>query len=83
VTDDRLHQQARYRSGDPEYWNIVDISAKCLKDTAHVTVLQGKAKLDAQKTEAHIPDLPERERWFPPVDHIHSLLAVSFITRIT
>jgi hypothetical protein len=32
-----------------------------LEDARHVTALQGEAKLDTQKAEAHVPNLPERE----------------------
>jgi hypothetical protein len=80
MTDYWLNKQAGHRSSDPEYRDIVNIGSESLENTTHIAILKGKTKLDAQETEAHIPYLPERELWLTPVDHIHSLLAVSFIS---
>jgi hypothetical protein len=32
-----------------------------LEDARHVSTLQCETKLDTQKAEAHVPNLPERE----------------------
>ena len=39
----------------------VDLGSQGLKNTAYITVLQGKPKLYAQETETHSPYLPETE----------------------
>jgi hypothetical protein len=81
VTDNWLYKQTGYRSGDPENRYIVNIRTESLEYATHIPVLKGKTKLDAQETEAHIPDLPKGELWLTPVDHIHCLYTVSFITQ--
>ena len=65
VADDRLHQQAGHRRGDPEDGQVVHLRAQGLEDAAHAAVLQGEGELDAEETEAHVPDLPERKLRFP------------------
>jgi hypothetical protein len=40
------------------------IGTKFLEDTAGISILQCKTKLDAQKAEAHVPDLPKTKLRF-------------------
>ncbi len=61
VADDRLHDQAGDRRGEPQDRQLVDRCAERLEDAAHVRVLQREAELDAQEPEAHVPDLPEAQ----------------------
>ncbi len=57
--DDRLYQQAGQRPGEPEVGQRTLIGAEVLIDRRHIGHLQPPAKLNAQKAEAHIPDLPK------------------------
>ena len=59
VADDRLYEQASERSRQPQNRNLIGARSEILVDGAHVGHLQPPAKLDAEKAEAHVPDLPE------------------------
>jgi hypothetical protein len=59
------NDQAGHRRGDPEDGDVFYFRPQGLKDAADVGVLQRKAELDAQKTETHVPDLPEAEPRLP------------------
>ena len=59
VADDRLHDQAGERSRQPQDRDLVGARPEIFVDGAHVGHLQPPAKLDAEKAEAHVPDLPE------------------------
>ena len=61
VADDGLDEQACGGRGQPQERQLVLLGPHRLENAAHVAVLQGEAKLDAQKAEAHVPDLPEAE----------------------
>ena len=60
VADDGLHQQAGERRRDPQARDLIDLGAERLEDPADVGVLQREAELDAEESETHVPDLPER-----------------------
>ena len=64
VADDRLHHQSRDRAGDPKDGNLVHLRAEGLEDPTDVRVLQGEAELDADVTEAHVPELPKTQEGF-------------------
>ncbi len=74
LADNRLHQQAGQRSGQPEDRDLIGARAEIFVDGAHVGHLQAPAELDAEKTEAHVPDLPEALRWLL---HLSDLIAAS------
>ena len=59
VADDGLHDEASERSGNPQQGNVVLRRAERLEDAGHVAALQGKAELDAEESETHVPDFPE------------------------
>src|SRR6185437_7485333 len=59
VADNRLYDQPRKGRGEPEDGNLVGTSAQVFIDGAHVGHLQSPAKLNAEESEAHVPDLPE------------------------
>ena len=59
MTDNRLYNESGQRRGEPQDGNLVSASTQVLVDGAHVRHLQPPAKLDAEKAEAHVPDLPE------------------------
>ena len=59
VADDGLYEQSGQRRGEPENWNLIGSRPQVFVDGAHVRHLQSPAKLDAEETEAHVPDLPE------------------------
>src|SRR5712692_990772 len=44
--------------------NLIGPGAQVFVDGTHVRHLQPPAKLDAEETEAHVPNLPERAWWF-------------------
>ena len=50
-------------TGHPQDGYVIHPCTQGLEDTADIGILQSKPKLDAQKPEAHIPDLPKRKRW--------------------
>src|SRR5205085_10650497 len=62
--DDWLHEQTRDWPREPEDRYLVRVRAELRIDRAHVGELQAPAELDAEKAEAHIPDLPEAQMWF-------------------
>jgi hypothetical protein len=64
VADDRLHQQAGDRRGEPEQRQVVRLGAERREDPAGVRVLQRKAELDAEEAKTHVPQLPERQARF-------------------
>ena len=64
VPDDRLDDQAGQRRCQPEDRNLVRLRAKVLVDGAHVGHLQRPAELNSEKSETHVPDLPERQARF-------------------
>jgi hypothetical protein len=45
--------------GNPKSGQFVLAGSQVLENAGHESPLQGKAKLDAQKAEAHVPDLPK------------------------
>ncbi len=57
VPNERLHQQAGERRGQPQDWDLVGMRTQVLIDGAHVGLLQTPAKLDAKETKAHVEDL--------------------------
>ena len=59
MADDRLDQQPGQRGCDPECGEIVERFSERLKDAAHIRILQREADLDAEETEADIPQPPE------------------------
>ena len=59
VADDWLDEQAGERRGEPEQRDLIRLGAKIFINGAHVRHLQAPAELDAEKAEAHVPDLPE------------------------
>ena len=61
VADHRLHQQAGDGRGQPEQRQVFQSRTEGGEDPAGVGVLQREAELDAEKAEAHIPELPERQ----------------------
>jgi hypothetical protein len=72
VADHRLHQQAGDGCGEPEYGQIVERGTERGEDAAGIGVLQREAELDAEKAEAHVPQLPERQARFERVSvHVH------------
>src|SRR5690242_13954931 len=64
MADDRLHDQAGQRRGDPQHRDLFHRGAERLEDAADVGGLQREAELDAEKSETHVPDLPERQFGF-------------------
>ena len=62
MSDDGLHKQSGERRGEPENRNLIGMGAEVFVDGAHVGHLQAPAELDAEKAEAHVPDLPEVSR---------------------
>ena len=64
VSDDRLHDQAGDRGRNPQDGQILDFRTQRLEDPADVGILQGEAKLDAEESKTHVPDLPEVELRF-------------------
>jgi len=69
VSDDRLHDRSSQRRGQPENRNLIGPGAQVFVDGTHVRHLQPPAKLDAEETEAHVPNLPERAWWL-----VHGIL---------
>jgi hypothetical protein len=72
IGHDEERQRSEYRAHQ-EIWTaaaqaipgpvyIVDGGAERLEDAADVRVLQREPHLDPEKTETHIPDLPETQR---------------------
>jgi hypothetical protein len=61
VADQRLHQQAGDGGGQPQDGQLVHFRTQGGKDAAGVGVLQRKAELDAEKAEAHVPELPKAQ----------------------
>jgi hypothetical protein len=59
MADDGLHDQASQRRGQPKDGYLVRASAKIFVDGTHVRHLQPPAKLNAEESEAHVPNLPE------------------------
>src|SRR5258705_6384330 len=59
--DGGLHEQPGQRGGEPQDGDLVPVGAKVFVDGAHVGHLARPADLDAQKAEAHVPDLPEAQ----------------------
>jgi hypothetical protein len=59
VADDGLHDESGQRSGQPQNRYLVSPRSEVFIDGAHVRHLQAPAELDAEKTETHVPDLPE------------------------
>ena len=64
VADDRLHQQSRQRRRQPKHGNLVRFGPQIFVDGAHVRHLQAEAKLDPQKPETHVPNLPKIQARF-------------------
>ena len=60
MADDRLNEKPGDGSSEPKVRQLVRMSAQVFVDGAHVRHLQTPAKLDAGKTETHVPYLPER-----------------------
>src|SRR6185503_4207328 len=63
-TDDRLHDQTGERRGEPKNRQSVGICTELFVDAAHIAELQTPAKLNPEKSETHVPDLPEAQAWF-------------------
>jgi hypothetical protein len=61
MADDRLDEQPRRGAGDPQDGEIVELGAQRLEDAAGIDVLQAPDDLDAEQTEAHVPDLQQAE----------------------
>jgi hypothetical protein len=59
MADDGLNDQAGDGCGDPEDGDILNPRTERLKNTAHIGILEGEAKLNAEKPETHVPDLPK------------------------
>jgi hypothetical protein len=59
VADDGLNHQAGQWSGQPQDRNLIGARPEIFIDGAHVRHLQPPAKLDAEKAEARVPNLPE------------------------
>ena len=62
VADDRLHEQACDRRGEPEQRDVALTGAEILVDGAHVGHLQAPAELDAEEPETHVPDRGKGKR---------------------
>ena len=59
--DDRLHDQSGQRSRQPQQRELALVRSEVFVDRRHVPHLQPPAELDAEKSEGHVPDLPEGE----------------------
>ena len=59
MTDDGLDEQAREGRCNPKQGDVILGRTQRLEDAGHVAALQGKAELNAQETETHVPDFPE------------------------
>src|SRR5450631_368492 len=64
MPDDRLHDQSSQGRGQPKNRYLVGACPQVFVDGAHIGHLQSPAELDAQKAEAHVPDLPESQPRF-------------------
>ena len=61
VTDNGLDNQSGERRGQPEQREGAFTCPQILIDGGHIPHLQSPAKLDPEKSETHVPDLPEVE----------------------
>jgi hypothetical protein len=61
---DWLNNQSGDRCSNPKDWNTSDICAESFKNSAYVCILKSKPKLYSEKSETHIPDLPEVQAGF-------------------
>ena len=77
-TDDRLHEQAGHRGGEPEQRHLVGTGAEPLVDGRHVGELQPPAELDAEEAVAHVEQLPEAQ----PRSHHRGIHEVTLRSRI-
>ena len=60
IADQRLNQNPVRGRGNPQRGNVDrDLAPSVSKDAADIGVLQAQSELQAQKSETHIPDLPE------------------------
>ena len=59
MSDDGLDDESGERRSQPEDRNLVGAGAQVFVDGAHVGHLESPAKLNAEESEAHVPDLPE------------------------
>jgi hypothetical protein len=64
VSNDGLHDESGYRSGNPQNRNLFHIGTQRLKNPAHVSILEGESELDPKESETHVPDLRERKLGF-------------------
>ena len=80
VADDGLHHQARQRCCHPEQRQRVHVRPQGLEDPAGVGVLEREPELDAQKAEAHVPDLPEAEQ--RSLFGLHYLLTINGVLHL-
>ena len=62
--DDRLNDQARDWTSEPEIRELAFLGVQVFVDRAHVGELQTPAKLNSEEPETHVPDLPEAQAWF-------------------
>ena len=63
--DDRLHQQAGDRPGQPQQRQAGLVGTEELVDRAHIGLLQPEAVLDPEESEVHAEQLPQGEQRFP------------------
>jgi len=59
VADYGLHQQPCQWCCNPQHRDLVLGCSERLKNPRHVAPLEGKAELDAEKPETHVPDFPK------------------------
>jgi hypothetical protein len=59
-----LDEQTSDWTSQPEIRQRALFGVQVLVNRAHVGELQAPAKLNAEKAEAHVPDLPEAQAWF-------------------
>src|SRR6185369_18059721 len=62
--DDGLNDQTSDWTSEPEIRKRAFLGVQVLVNRAHVGELQTPAKLNAEKSETHVPDLPEAQAWF-------------------
>ena len=81
MPDDRLDQQPGQGRGDPQDREIVDLGTEGLEDPADIAVLEGKADLDTEESDAHVPDGELAQAGSNPAGHARLLGGCGHVRR--